>query len=102
MADEETKQAGATPVNELSEKLSASGDDEAIPTTDDAPSSETVHGDAEAEADAKAADTDADDEEDVEYPAAWRLGLITIALCLSVFCMALVGFYHARLPGRPG
>lgn len=30
-------------------------------------------------------------EDDTEYPAAWRLGLITIALCLSVFCMALVG-----------
>lgn len=29
-------------------------------------------------------------EDDTEYPAAWRLGLITIALCLSVFCMALV------------
>lgn len=29
-------------------------------------------------------------DEDTEYPAAWRLGLITIALCLSVFCMALV------------
>ncbi|KAG6001557.1 hypothetical protein E4U21_004097 [Claviceps maximensis] len=24
-----------------------------------------------------------------EYPASWRLGLITVALCLSVFCMAL-------------
>ncbi|KAL1595710.1 MFS sugar transporter [Paraconiothyrium brasiliense] len=28
-----------------------------------------------------------DDEED--YPKAWRLAVITIALCLSVFCMAL-------------
>lgn len=27
---------------------------------------------------------------DVEYPVAWKLGLITIGLCLSVFCMALV------------
>lgn len=25
-----------------------------------------------------------------EYPKAWRLAVITIALCLSVFCMALV------------
>ncbi|TWU71389.1 hypothetical protein ED733_002254 [Metarhizium rileyi] len=37
---------------------------------------------------------DVDSEPDVqeaeaEYPARWRLGLITIALCLSVFCMAL-------------
>lgn len=31
-----------------------------------------------------------EDEEQVEYPAKWRLALITIALCLSVFCMALV------------
>ncbi|KAM3507043.1 hypothetical protein MY11210_007310 [Beauveria gryllotalpidicola] len=32
----------------------------------------------------------ADDEDDgVEYPVAWKLGLITIALCLSVFCVAL-------------
>lgn len=29
--------------------------------------------------------------QDTEYPAKWRLALITIALCLSVFCMALVG-----------
>ncbi|KAK2599030.1 hypothetical protein QQS21_005496 [Conoideocrella luteorostrata] len=28
-------------------------------------------------------------EDDYEYPAAWRLTLISIALCLSVFCMAL-------------
>ena len=31
-----------------------------------------------------------DQQEEPEYPASWRLGLITIALCLSVFCMALV------------
>ncbi|KAK8915416.1 hypothetical protein H634G_07573 [Metarhizium anisopliae BRIP 53293] len=29
------------------------------------------------------------EEDESEYPARWRLGLITIALCLSVFCMAL-------------
>jgi hypothetical protein len=28
--------------------------------------------------------------DEIEYPAKWRLALITIALCLSVFCMALV------------
>lgn len=32
----------------------------------------------------------ADAEDDTEYPASWKLGLITIALCLSVFCVALV------------
>lgn len=26
-----------------------------------------------------------------EYPAAWQLVLITVALCCAVFCMALVG-----------
>lgn len=30
------------------------------------------------------------DEEEIEYPSSWKLVLITIALCLSVFCMALV------------
>ncbi|KAF2749814.1 MFS general substrate transporter [Sporormia fimetaria CBS 119925] len=28
-------------------------------------------------------------EEDIEYPKAWKLGAITLALCLSIFCMAL-------------
>lgn len=31
-----------------------------------------------------------EEKDDVEYPAKWRLALITIALCLSVLCMALV------------
>jgi hypothetical protein len=30
-------------------------------------------------------------DDDFEYPKAWRLGAITVALCLSIFCMALVG-----------
>ncbi|KAJ3492065.1 hypothetical protein NLG97_g5474 [Lecanicillium saksenae] len=35
-------------------------------------------------------DAAASDEDDgVEYPVAWKLALITIALCLSVFCVAL-------------
>ncbi|KAF2090639.1 MFS general substrate transporter [Saccharata proteae CBS 121410] len=28
-------------------------------------------------------------QEEDEYPKSWRLGLVTVALCLSVFCMAL-------------
>jgi hypothetical protein len=32
----------------------------------------------------------ADDDDDFEYPTKWRLTAITLALCLSVFCMALV------------
>lgn len=35
-----------------------------------------------------------DEEDDFDYPTGWRLAVITLALCLSVFCMALVG------PGR--
>lgn len=31
-----------------------------------------------------------DDDDDFEYPTKWKLTAITIALCLSVFCMALV------------
>ena len=31
----------------------------------------------------------AEDEDDIEYPKAMKLTLITIALCLSVFCMAV-------------
>jgi hypothetical protein len=31
----------------------------------------------------------ADEDDDVEYPKAMKLTLITVALCLSVFCMAL-------------
>ena len=31
-----------------------------------------------------------DDDDNFEYPTKWKLTIITIALCLSVFCMALV------------
>ena len=32
----------------------------------------------------------AEEEAEPEYPTSWKLAMITIALCLSVFCMALV------------
>src|SRR3954469_8917101 len=32
------------------------------------------------------------EDDDYEYPKSWKLALITTALCLSVFCMALVCF----------
>lgn len=35
-------------------------------------------------------------EDDEDYPKAWRLAAITIALCLSVFCMALVRTLHNK------
>jgi hypothetical protein len=34
-----------------------------------------------------------DDEDTFEYPTKWRLTAITVALCLSVFCMALVSCF---------
>jgi hypothetical protein len=33
---------------------------------------------------------DAEVKEEDEYPSSWKLALVTIALCLSVFCFALV------------
>lgn len=35
-------------------------------------------------------DAETPEEEEEEYPNAWRLSLISIALCLCVFCVALV------------
>lgn len=40
-------------------------------------------------ADARSNASASDDEENFEYPSGFRLAAITIALCLSVFCMAL-------------
>ena len=34
--------------------------------------------------------TEVDDDDNHQYPPKWRLVLITTAMCLSVFCMALV------------
>lgn len=39
--------------------------------------------------DEKNGEEDAEEEDDTEYPKAMKLYLITIALCLSVFCLAL-------------
>lgn len=50
------------------------------------------HDDPEMPAAEKQPNVDVDahaDDDDVEYPKAMKLALITIALCLSVFCMAL-------------
>lgn len=33
---------------------------------------------------------EATQEEEEEYPSSWKLGLITIALALAIFCLALV------------
>jgi hypothetical protein len=42
-----------------------------------------------------------DEEDDFEYPTKWRLAAITIALCLSVFCMALVSHIRIRFTTFP-
>lgn len=39
--------------------------------------------------------SNSEDDDDFEYPTSWKLAIITLALCLSVFCMALVS------PGCP-
>jgi hypothetical protein len=41
-----------------------------------------------------------DEEDDFEYPTKWKLAIITLALCLSVFCMALVSLQIRSSPGR--
>lgn len=33
---------------------------------------------------------------EIEYPKSWKLALISLALCLSVFCMALVRIPPAK------
>jgi MFS family permease len=44
---------------------------------------------AATEADKEEDSAENEDEDEAIYPKGWKLGLITIALCLSVFCMAL-------------
>jgi hypothetical protein len=55
---------------------------------------EKIEGTTEAVVESSSSQSQQDQEqgngEEEEYPASWRLALITIALCLSVFCMALV------------
>ena len=36
------------------------------------------------------------EEPEPEYPTSWKLAMITIALCLSVFCMALVSSARSK------
>lgn len=42
-----------------------------------------------------------DEEDDFVYPTKWKLAIITLALCLSVFCMALVCFQLVKVLGDP-
>jgi hypothetical protein len=43
-----------------------------------------------------------EEEDDTVYPEKWKLALITIALCLSIFCMALGSLYFVRVHCRSG
>jgi len=45
-----------------------------------------------------AAEPTSDDDDNFEYPTKWRLTAITVALCLSVFCMALVSCFLLQSP----
>lgn len=38
---------------------------------------------------AKKQTADHEGEDEIEYPSSWKLAIISLALCLSVFCMAL-------------
>lgn len=75
----------------------AAGEDspEVIPNQDS--NKESVpQGESEKEAakeegqDNSSGDTNAEPKDDAQYPSGWRLFLITVALCLCVFCTALV------------
>ncbi|KAG5914955.1 hypothetical protein E4U53_004567 [Claviceps sorghi] len=66
--------------------------DEALPEQHVSEKLPRVHADDPPPVDAvkdAGSDSAASDADEDEYPASWRLGLITTALCLSVFCMAL-------------
>lgn len=75
-------------------RLSTPSDNNEVPieTSVEHTQSEKQHGVEEeaGEVAAAAAAEAAEEEDEEEYPAKWRLVLITLALCLSVFCMALV------------
>lgn len=61
----------------------------AVPATEPAAKDETNTVETLA-ADATSNASASDEEDDFQYPDKGRLAAITIALCLSVFCMALV------------
>lgn len=44
----------------------------------------------------KKKDAASGEETESEYPTSWKLVMITIALCLSVFCMALVSSARSK------
>lgn len=95
---EEPRDSTTTPVD-TSKETASSPSPEAVPNEDSNKESLSRSG-----ADKEASDTDLKGElmnnneesnednplDDTNFPSAWRLLLITIALCLCVFCVALV------------
>ncbi|CRG91957.1 Putative HC-toxin efflux carrier TOXA [Talaromyces islandicus] len=71
-------------------RISTPSDNEApIGPTAEHAQSEKQHGVEKEAGETAEQTTEIEAEDESEYPAKWRLALITIALCLSVFCMAL-------------
>jgi hypothetical protein len=79
----ETKRPGTTSTTPSARRTSAE-----IPAT--APMENEKNMGEETVARADQGSASGDDDDDFEYPTAWKLAAITTALCLSVFCMALV------------
>jgi hypothetical protein len=69
------------------------------PTTEHT-QSEKQHGVEEEAGDVAEKRAGNEEEDESQYPAKWRLALITIALCLSVFCRALVSLEKRKLKKR--
>lgn len=56
----------------------------------------TNHGNDEEFTNEKEGESDDEKDEEEQYPNAWKLFLITVALCLCVFCVALVCMIISR------
>lgn len=88
MADSE--KTAARSVGDL-EKKEMDVDDSRLPSAAPSVHNKTI-GEKEPEVNEKrnSRGSNYDEEDDFEYPTKWKLAVITLALCLSVFCMALV------------
>jgi hypothetical protein len=87
-----TKAESVTPSAVVSEKAAAAAREDGEQQTD-TQQGEVNNNDVTPAAECSdAADAAAGEtvEDESQYPVKWKLGLITIALCLSVFCVALV------------
>lgn len=80
----------ATIIDEKSAAVSDSTRRE--PASNDNAETTTPGENAQGAAADKAEGRESNDDDDTEYPTKLKLALITTALCLAVFCMALVCF----------